>query len=160
MMVGLRGQLSGLGGTCVWGRVHGHVRRDVTGPGCGRPWTRTCAESFSTALTCPFATYSVHQHRSIEVPTWCAGATVQAVACDGKLHGFTPPLYARAVANATAEALVKVSATCSSGGPGSIACGLSNGTVNAVARAQVCSKGIMHALACLSLVLLLIVSGM
>ena len=65
-----------------------------------------------------------------------AGAAVRALACEG--GNITPQVntLSREVATAVARAIVHVESFCeSTGGPGTMGCGLGNGTVTAIVRA-------------------------
>lgn len=63
---------------------------------------------------------------------------MQALGCDGADSFVEVELRLREVAVAVAQAVTQASAFCESrGGPGTLACGLSRGTVDAVATAQV-----------------------
>ena len=65
-----------------------------------------------------------------------AAAAVRALACEGDGNEASINLIVRDIATAVAQAVVQADSFCeSTGGPGTMACGLSNGTVTAVARA-------------------------
>ena len=65
-----------------------------------------------------------------------AGTAVRALACEGSNSSLDVSSITREVATAVAQAVVQADSFCeSTGGPGTMACGLSNGTVAAVARA-------------------------
>lgn len=65
-----------------------------------------------------------------------AGAAVQAIACEGEGNEAEIRLIGREIAVAVAQGVVQADSFCeSNGGPGTMSCGLSNGTVTAVARA-------------------------
>lgn len=68
----------------------------------------------------------------------CAGAAVKAIACEGEAGDAAEiRIIAREIAVATAQAVVQADTFCeSSGGPGTIACGMSNATITSVASAQ------------------------
>ena len=66
-----------------------------------------------------------------------AGAAVRAIACAGDGTSAAITILSREVATAVAQAVVQADTFCeSTGGPGTVACGLSQGTVTAVARAS------------------------
>ena len=65
-----------------------------------------------------------------------AGGVVQALACEGGGNEAEVNVIARQISIAIAQAVVQADSFCeSTGGAGTMACGLSNGTVTAVARA-------------------------
>lgn len=62
---------------------------------------------------------------------------MRAIACEGEGSTAEVRVIAREIAMATAQAIVQADAFCeASGGPGTVACGLTNGTMTAVASAQ------------------------
>ena len=65
-----------------------------------------------------------------------AGGVVQALACEGGGNEAEVNVIARQISIAIAQAVVQADSFCeSTGGAGTMACGLSNGTVTAVAQA-------------------------
>ena len=77
-----------------------------------------------------------------------AGAAVRALACDGAGNEAQINLIVRDIATAVAQSVVQADSFCeSTGGPGTMACGLSNGTGTAVARATASgfSAGVVEA---------------
>lgn len=65
-----------------------------------------------------------------------SGAAVHALTCDGDGSDAEISLISRDIAAAVALAVVQADSFCeSTGGPGTMSCGLSHGTVTAVARA-------------------------
>lgn len=74
-----------------------------------------------------------------------AGLEIQAFGCDGPDSFVNLELQLREVAVAVAQAVTQATAFCqTNGGPGTMACAVSRGTVNSVASATVCPH--LHAL--------------
>lgn len=71
------------------------------------------------------------------------GGTLQLDACDGQIDAALGPILAREIAVANVQAVVSTQALCeSSGGPGTMACGLTMGTVTDIAKAQVLTPNV------------------
>ena len=65
-----------------------------------------------------------------------AGAAVRALACEGGNTTLQVDIRSREIATAVARAIVQVDSFCeSTGGPGTMGCGLGSGSVTAIARA-------------------------
>lgn len=77
-----------------------------------------------------------------------AGLEVQALGCDGVDSFVEVELQLREVAVAVAQAVTQATAFCeTAGGPGTMACGVSSGTVDSVATATVRSCSLRTAYA-------------
>ena len=117
----------------VLATVVGEVRSDPVNGCSGNADVR--AQAGDSVATCDVAVSADDIITEVDAVA-AAGAAVRALACEGGDSSVGVRTVTQDVATAVAQAVVQADSFCeSTGGPGTMACGLSNGTVAAVARA-------------------------